>query len=30
MEDQQENGAAAQAPQVKMTTLTQFVRDLSF
>lgn len=28
---EQENGAAAQqAPQVKMNTLTQFVRDLSF
>ncbi|QYX56987.1 protein-export chaperone SecB [Roseovarius sp. SCSIO 43702] len=25
-----ENGSAAQAPQIKMTTLTQFVRDLSF
>ena len=27
---EQENGAAQQAPQVKLTTLTQFVRDLSF
>ena len=25
-----ENGAAAQAPQVKMNVLTQFIRDLSF
>ena len=30
--EEQENGAAAaaEAPQVKLTTLTQFVRDLSF
>jgi len=27
---EQENGAAQQAQQVKLTTLTQFVRDLSF
>ena len=27
---EQENGAAAQESQVKMKTLTQFVRDLSF
>lgn len=27
---EQENGAAEQQPQVKMSTLTQFVRDLSF
>ncbi|SRR6056297_277401 len=28
--EEQENGAAAETPQVKMSTLTQFVRDLSF
>lgn len=27
---EQENGAAEQKPQVKMNTLTQFVRDMSF
>lgn len=27
---EQDNGAAAEQPQVKMNTLTQFVRDLSF
>jgi preprotein translocase subunit SecB len=27
---EQENGAVEQQPQVKMSTLTQFVRDLSF
>ncbi|SLN43613.1 Protein-export protein SecB [Roseovarius litorisediminis] len=27
---EQENGAAEQQPQVKLNTLTQFVRDLSF
>ena len=27
---EKENGAAAEAPQVKMNVLTQFVRDLSF
>jgi len=28
--EEQENGAAAETPQVKLTTLTQFIRDLSF
>ncbi len=28
--EEQENGAAAETPQVRLTTLTQFIRDLSF
>ena len=28
--EEQENGAASETPQVRLTTLTQFIRDLSF
>jgi len=27
---EQENGAAQEAPQIKMQTLSQFIRDMSF